>query len=53
MFLRVKVVALNFPQFSAIIQSLVPDAKDAELGPMYELFDKDFNGLIDFEEFVG
>jgi Ca2+-binding EF-hand superfamily protein len=27
--------------------------EERELGPMYELFDKDSNGVIDLEEFVG
>lgn len=46
--------ALNFLQFSAIIKSLVGDKlEEKEIGMMYELFDKDSNGVIDLAEFVG
>lgn len=33
--------------------ALVPNTDKILLGPMYELFDKDANGVIDFDEFVG
>lgn len=53
-FLRVRTPALNFLQFSAIVKSLLGDAiEEKEIGMMYELFDKDSNGVIDFAEFVG
>jgi Ca2+-binding EF-hand superfamily protein len=32
-----------------IIKSLMPSVEEKELGPMYELFDKDSNGVIDLE----
>lgn len=41
--------ALNFQQFSVVIRSLTPAVEEKEFGPMYELFDKDSNGVIDLE----
>ena len=52
-FLKEKVSALTFELFSAIIKSLLPGVPEHLFGPMYELFDKDNNGVIDFSEFVG
>ena len=32
---------------------LIPETEEIDYGIMYELFDKDNNGVIDLEEFVG
>lgn len=47
-FLRVRTPSLNFFQFYAIMKSLLGDDLDEkEAVMMYEVFDKDSNGVID------
>jgi Ca2+-binding EF-hand superfamily protein len=52
-FLQFGVKALDFKLFSTIIkQYLIPQSTEEELSIMYEMFDKDNNGVIDLHEFV-
>ena len=53
-FLQFRVATLDFSQFEKIIKwsQFIPEATQAQIGFMYEMFDKDCNGVIDIYEFV-
>lgn len=40
---------MTYEMFGLVMKKLLPDLEDCLIGPMYELFDKDNNGVIDFE----
>ena len=52
-FLSKRISVMTYEMFGLVMKKLLPDLEDCLIGPMYELFDKDNNGVIDFEQFVG